>query len=319
MSSNRIPFRRIPTDVVLIVAYVVIAQAVWILPAGSVARFVVALPLLLFLPGYVLTTVLFAPGSPLRETRIQQPIGEESTPRSLERVERQALGIGLSVALLPLFALATSAVGLGIGQMTVHLLTVFVLLGAVVRLLLVDEPPQENRWGMTVDLRDWVRSNSLPTMLLNGAVVVALLAATGMLAFGLASPQQGEQFTEAVVVSESDDGELQTSGYPTQFEAGSTETVRLLLENNEGRTVEYAVVVQLQRVQDGTVTETEELARTTITVTVGGQGVTEQTITPTMEGEELRLAYLVYRGGTPADPDVESAYRAPYTWVNVSG
>jgi uncharacterized membrane protein len=44
----------------------------------------------------------------------------------------------------------------------------------------------------------------------------------------------------------------------------------------------------------------------------------EYGITPTMEGERLRLVFLLYEGEPPANPTLENAYRSSRLWVNVS-
>jgi uncharacterized membrane protein len=41
-------------------------------------------------------------------------------------------------------------------------------------------------------------------------------------------------------------------------------------------------------------------------------------VTPTLTGQRLRLAYLLYRGSPPPDPTVENAYREVHLWINVS-
>jgi uncharacterized membrane protein len=43
------------------------------------------------------------------------------------------------------------------------------------------------------------------------------------------------------------------------------------------------------------------------------------TVTPTLEGERLRLVYLLYMGAPPDTPTTENAYREVHLWVNVSG
>jgi len=37
-----------------------------------------------------------------------------------------------------------------------------------------------------------------------------------------------------------------------------------------------------------------------------------------MSGDRLRVAYLLYRGSVPDDPDVANAYRELHLWINAS-
>jgi len=82
-------------------------------------------------------------------------------------------------------------------------------------------------------------------------------------------------------------------------------------------------VVELQRVRgsDGgapKVVQDRRLATFTPTVSAGQSWRTTHEVTPTMTGENLRLAYLVYEGDPPQNPTTENAYRHVHVWVNVT-
>ena len=92
--------------------------------------------------------------------------------------------------------------------------------------------------------------------------------------------------------------------------------------NQEHEPVAYTVVVELQdvRVADNTSTvagETE-LDRFGLRLAHNETRQLDYTVEPTMTGTRLRLAFLLYRGGPPADPTVANAYREVHLWVNVS-
>ena len=153
-------------------------------------------------------------------------------------------------------------------------------------------------------------------------LVVAVVVAVGGAAYATAVPGNGERFTEFYLLTEEANGDLVAADYPTEFVAGEPRSQYVGLTNREGETVTYTVLVQLQRVRvtndSVEVREREELRRFTPEVADGEGWRRNHTVAPTMTGERLRLAYLLYRDAPPAEPTVENAYQHAYTWVNVS-
>lgn len=80
----------------------------------------------------------------------------------------------------------------------------------------------------------------------------------------------------------------------------------------------YTVVVALQRVENNTTQATQELDRFGVAVADNETWLRQVSITPTMRGQRLRLAFLLYRGSPPAHPTVANAYRELHLWVNVT-
>lgn len=302
-------------DLIAVFALVLAVNGAALLGASPALTFVLGLPLLLFAPGYVLALALF-------------PRAADAPDARIDGVERAALAFGLSVALVPLFGIALWAVGAGFAPAAVRggvsAFVVTVALLGIVRQLRV---PTEAQFG--VSARRTARRFYESTVgtggldgVLNLLVVVSVLVAMSGLTFALAAPQDGEQYTGFVLLSENEDGKLVASGYPSELSVGESAELTAAVENREGTDVEYTVVAELQRVRtdDGEVTvlESEELERTTIAV---GDGETERwahEVTPSIRGENLRLTYTLYEGEAPDDATTDSAYRHTYVWVNVS-
>lgn len=315
------PLRALP-DVPIVLGYVLVVLLLVVVgdPAPPV-RFLLVGPLLLFLPGYAATTALF-PRSP-------DPYGvgagrEGATrPGTVDGVERAALSFGLSVASLPLVGVVLSLSTGSIGGPVTSLLGAFVvgatLLGAARRLRL----PPERRF--VVPLHRWVETArggltrpSLFDRTLNLLLGLGIVLAVAALALGFAAPQEGESFTEFLVGTEADDGEFVTAGYPDGASPGEEVDLLLLIENNEGEPVEYVVVTELQRVdENGEVIEATELDRRTVRTEPGESTVEPVSVSPAMEGEDLRLTYMLYRGDAPRDASRDSAYRSVHVWIDV--
>jgi uncharacterized membrane protein len=287
----------------------------------AVTRTVLGLPLLFFLPGYALSTVVF-PREPESEASL---FGSQG----IDGIERAALSLGLSVALLPVVGLTLALydaiydpVSIVVALSTV--VVVGMVLGTVRRIRL------PTRKQFRVPFRTW--GNDLYGALFKSGVIggvltllliVSVVAATGGLVYAVAVPGVSESYTTLMLLSEDDSGELVASDYPTEFTIGETRELTVVVENHESSDVEYTVVAELQRVRtddgDVTVLETEELGRERATVADGETHRWEHAVSPTLQGEGLRLTYLLYEGDAPENPTTVSAEEHTYLWVNVTG
>lgn len=287
---------------------------------GTPLRAVLGFGFVLLVPGYALVAALF----PGRAAAGGGPAGRDA-PGGTARV---ALGVLSSVVLTAAVGGALSlTVGLGETSAVVALAAVSLLLVSFAFYRRRALPPEERfavpfghrvSAARTALVAPETRADAALNVLLVAVVVVSL----GGVTYATAVPGNQETFTELSLLAEDADGDLVAAGYPTQFTVGEPRSQYVGVANREGETVSYTVVVQLQRV---TVTndsvrarEREELRRFTPRLTDGEVWRDNHTVAPTMTGERLRLAYLLYRGPSPAEPTVENAYEYTYTWVNVS-
>ena len=157
---------------------------------------------------------------------------------------------------------------------------------------------------------------------MNVLLAASILLAVGAVGFAVMVPPDGEQFTEFYLLTEDDDGELVAANYPEEFELGESQPVVVGIENSEGETVEYTVVVQLQEVEvvgnETNVLQREEIDRiNSPAIADNGTWQYRHDIQPTMTGSELRLQYLLYKGEPPAEPTLENSYRDVHLWIDV--
>jgi len=320
-------------DALVVLAYLVVVD---LATMGGVfppaARAVVALPLVVFLPGYALVAALFP------RTTASVPDGEPHAPFAgavegvLSPTERVVLSFGTSLAVLPLVGLVNSAADLGFGTSallgTVNSVVVFSLAVGVVRRLRA--PPGERvafsprSWSAAVG-RLFARQSRAETAL-TVAVLAAVLVATGSLGFALVAPADGESYTTVTLLTENESGDLVAGGYPANLTGESPASFVVGVANHEGQRTAYTVVTELQsvRVADGstTVVEDRELARTNRTVAAGDTWYADQSVSaaPGLTGERLRLRFFVYRGSAPTDPAVGTAYEyVDRSLTNASG
>ncbi|GAA0202589.1 DUF1616 domain-containing protein [Halobaculum roseum] len=319
---------RIPVDVVLSAIYAVLVGAVAL--TGSIrgpAMVVLAGPLVLFLPGYALLSVL-VPGSANSsgDAVSDPPLGSVT----IGWFERASLSVGLSVAVLPILVVLLAALGYQPTRTTVSVTLVgFVVLasalGAARRLAL----PEENRYGLPVDrwlreLRTFAGSPRATRVDKFGAVVLGVLVVLALagMSVGLAAPPDGESYTEVALLTPSEDGPV-AAGYPDAVANDEPLELVLSIENDLGRPTAYEYVVVLDRVSssaDGTemtVLERDALERGNVSLADDETATRTLSLVPSMLGSDLRLSVFVYEEAAPEFPSRTTADEHLYIWVDV--
>ncbi|SFR74173.1 Uncharacterized membrane protein [Halogeometricum rufum] len=291
-------------------------------------RAVLAGVLVLFLPGYALTTLVFPAAKETRPGVGDLPsafTGSETEHAGLPFFERLALGVGLSVALVPVFAWGLEVGGFeftgpNVAAVCGTFAVVATVLGAVRRLRVAAETRYVPPVGVLVRYREVARGRSDWDGALNVALAAVVVVATATVAFALISPASvgSASYTQVSLLTEQDDGSLVAGDYPQNLSVGESGELVLLVENFEQETTNYTVVVQLQRVEsNGDVVATNEIDRFSETLRAGDSWQLTHEVAPQISGENVRLAYLVYRGDAPQSPNVESSYRHVTLWMNV--
>lgn len=318
-------------DVAVIVGFLVAANYVFVIldPSSTPVRVLFGLPLLLFLPGYVLVTAAFPRASPPENrSHVANSGGILRQSSHLDGAERTALSFGLSVALLPLFGLSIAVSRWSFGTDVVVIgLSTFILLGGAVSILRGASVPSDARFRIpfrtwTVRLRRFLIGSGRRNTLVNGLLILSILLSFSVAGFAFAMPQDGEQYSEFVLLTETQDGEYVAGDYPEQLTAGQEYELVASVTNREQRQTQYTVVARMERFDSGadglTVEKATELRRTRVTLEAGEQRRLEHTVSPEMVGETLRLSYYLYKGDAPEAANENSAYRHLYVWVEVT-
>lgn len=292
-------------------------------PRLSALRIVVGLLFVLFVPGYVVVAALF----PERSGSGDSDGMKQLSSRGLNGVERFALSLGLSVALVPLLGLLLNLSPARFDTVSVlMILTGLTVVTAVIAIRRRLALPRTRRFRLPY--RRWLRGargaalrGSPSDALLVIVIVVSLLVAGIGVAGTITSPGNAETYTELYVLNEGPNGVVQATNYTTDLASGEEHSIVIGIGNNEGQAVEYTVIVRLQRMQVGGNTTTavgsETLARFETTVESNRTVERSTVFTPTTTGEDLRLQFLLFRGDAPATPSAETAYRETHLWVTV--
>ncbi len=333
--------------VVGLLATVATATVVGAVTIPATVRVVLGVFLVLLAPGYAFVSLLL-PRRTIR-SRVHDPTGAAERSGIAERTDdalaatdaladtgdhevtwggRLLLSVGLSVVVVPLVALSLEFAGWPLNPWNtataVGVVTVLLVVVALGRRLRVEADRRVTiGLGRTVTRARGLRTDGgVRTPALTVVLVAGLVLAAATVGVALATTENGERYTEFYLLTESEPGALVADGYPSQLTAGEPTGLHVGISNEEGETVGYTVVVQLQRVdrRGGSPQVTERFGLDSFGVELREGRTIERrhAVEPTVTGEDFRLAYLLYRGEPPETPSMANAYRSVHLWVDVT-
>ena len=173
--------RDLQQDILALLSATALLILVIVLVPANAARIVLGLPFLLFFPGYVLVAALFP-----RRT-------------DLDVIKRVALSFLLSIALTALIGLVLNYTSWGIRLYPILIsISIFILIVSVIAwyrrsaYLPADRFKVELRLGMPA----LFKTDNAFDRVLTIVLILAVVGATGTLAYTVAKPKVGERFTE---------------------------------------------------------------------------------------------------------------------------
>ncbi|XVH33562.1 DUF1616 domain-containing protein (plasmid) [Haloferacaceae archaeon DSL9] len=316
----------VPWDILGVFAYVGIAYALLAAYPASPFRVLVAIPLVFFLPGYAVVGILY----PQSGVSIDVDRGLFARGREADRitlVERVAFAFALSIVIVPVIGLAlTLSPWPAIEQNVVTSLVFFIVGGSVLAAARWYLTPSPERFFVPVrhwsgELRDTVFRGSRIDRVLNIAVILSILVAMTAVGYAFAVPQQGEQYTDFYLLTENDNGDLVAGDYPDQLVAGEEQSLTVGIDNREGETVDYTIVVTAEQVenQGGESQSVEEVELTRMQTTVGADATwtNQHVLAPELVGDNVRINYYLFEGDAAPNPNPENAEEHLYIWTSI--
>ena len=193
-------------------------------------RIILGLLFVLFFPGYTLVSALF------------------TRRGSLGGIERIALSFGLSVAIVALSGLVLNYTpwGINLYSVIISVALFIVIVSAVAWYRLWRLPPKE-RFSVSVGIRPprWGQKG-MGDKILYACLALAILLAIGSLVYVIATPEEGERFTEFYILNV--DG--QAENYPQQVEAGEPVELIIGVVNHEYEALSYRVDIVIDGAQN---------------------------------------------------------------------
>ena len=318
--------RLLSADLTAVLVIILLTNLAVFLPVirQSPLRILFGLPLVLFVPGYTFIAALFP------EAGTGAPETDGESREGIDGIERLALSFGTSIALVPLIGLVLNFTPWGIRLVPIMisisgLSLLFIIIGAQRRQALLPEDrftvPIRSRVGAA--RTELFEPDTRADAVLNVVLVLSLLLAVASVGYAVGVPKKGESFSEVYLLTKSDNGTLVADDYPTNFTVGQSRSLYVGIGNHEHRTVNYTIVLKLQKVEfvnnNTTRIRQQQVLHRFHTQLANNQTWKKQhTVTPHMTGKRLRLVYLLYKGNPPANPTINNADREVHLWVNVS-
>jgi uncharacterized membrane protein len=222
---------KFPFDLKVISVWVILAILGIYLPVLNTSPFrvVFALPMVLFIPGYVLIAALF-PGK-----------------KDIDNIERIALSFGLSIAIVPLIGLGLNYTPWGIRlapviTSLVIFTTVMIVVGHLRRAILASGERFEISF---VTLPDHIRKELFTPedrridRILSIILICTIVGAVGTTLYVITVPKEGEHFTEFYILGDN----RMASDYPERIFVGAGYPLYIGIGNHEYRNVTYAVEI----------------------------------------------------------------------------
>jgi uncharacterized membrane protein len=222
MKNSTLAMRFLDDLIAIWLATIALLVAILLAP-NNPARIVLGLPFVLFFPGYVLIAALY----PRRS--------------DLDGVERVALSLGLSLAVVPLIGLVLNYTPWGI-RLTPILVSVALFIAVCSAAAVRQRMHYLAAERFAGDIRPLLQAaRRLPWVRLAlAAGVIGVLLFAGFRFGMLGGSRVGETFTEFYVLGPGGKAE----GYPRRLMVGEPSSVIVGVINHEGHTVGYRVEVQ---------------------------------------------------------------------------
>lgn len=286
---------QIPVDILLVAAMVLFLDIlILVLSPGAVfLRTVIGIPVLLFVPGYVLVSALF-PGKD-----------------DLEGLERLVLSLGLSIVIVPVFgfALNFSPWGITLGPIMATL-SLYIMFMCIITIIRRHKLPR----GAAFSINIGFALNSLKADIasrrtgldraLTMLLLFSIILATVTLAYALVTPREGEQYTEFYILGINGTA----ADYPGELSAGESGSVIVGVKNHEGEPENYKLEMRLDNRSLPLSDEYEN-----IDLEDDGRWEERITFTPGDAGENRKLQFLLYR-----EDDLTVPYRELHLWIDVT-
>jgi uncharacterized membrane protein len=263
---------------IAIVAITLLSLPVVLFTTGP-PRIVLGLLFVLFFPGYALISALF--------------------PRrgSLSGIERIALSIGLSIAVVPLIGLVLNYTPWGIRLYPILVsATLFIVVASAVGWYRQWRLPPKERFGVSVGVRQPKRRQrrGIGDKVLYACLGLAVVVAIGSLCYVIAVPKQGERFTEFYILG----AEGQAENYPKVVVVNEPVALTLGVVNHESQTLSYRIDIVIGGVEQKEVT-TGELASEE-------KWESEISFTPQSLGKGQKVEFWLYK-----DAETEPYFKDP--------
>jgi len=225
-----------PIDIIIIILCTLVLIPIILFQLNETIRIILGLPFILFFPGYCLIFTLFP---------------EKKSTTGIDVLERIALSFGMSIAIVPLIGLALNYTVWGIRlQPILFSLVLFILCISVIGIFRWYHIQSNRRFHVDITL-SFPKGETRLDRILTIILCCSMILAVSTLVYVIASPKEGEHFTEFYLLG----SEGIADNYPKNIT--TTEPVNLVIGvvNHEYRTIDYTLEIWL--INQSTIKDTQ--------------------------------------------------------------
>jgi uncharacterized membrane protein len=281
---------KLPSDLLIMLIWTILTMVFVLTPllCDTIVRTMLGIPMVLFIPGYVLIAALF----PKKD--------------DLEGVERIALSLGLSIAVVPLLGLLlnfTFGIKLVPILITLCFYTIVLVFVAAFRR---EKLPLDEQFAVPfvrlyeITKKEISTPKSRADMILTFTLIFSIALAAGMIYFVITTPKMGERFTEFYILDSSGKAE----NYPIELKYNSPAQILVGVVNHEYADINYTVQIALDK---------EVLIDTWFMLEHNETWEKNMTFIPDKEGTDMRLEFWLFK-----EDNFTAPYRELHLWVNVT-
>lgn len=280
-------YKNIPSDLSIILIWIIITFVFIMIPEleKSVVRTILGMPLVLFIPGYVLVATLF----PKKD--------------DLDCIKRVVLSFGLSIIIVPLLGLMLNVTfGIRLIPILMALCSysiVFIFIANYRRKQL----PEDLRFNVSLyKIYDIIKAETVVQSrkdeILTAVLLLSVITSVGALIYVTTVVKMGERSTEFYTLGPSG----KADNYQTQLKVNESATYMVGISNHEYSTVNYTVKIIL-----------DEDTLLSKNVKIDNNQTWEQnlTIIPNLEVTDKKLRFLLFKDDNFIEP-----YRELHLWVD---
>jgi uncharacterized membrane protein len=236
--------RKYPTDILAIILWTTFSLfGALALPSGNIVRLVLTIPLVIFIPGYALTTILW-PDQGLENRH--QPDTEASDMESSERdhdindLDRIAVSLGLSiVAVIIIGLLMNFTFGLSLYPIVISL-CFFVYVSSILGLIRRIKIKEEQRYSIDFTLK---HIHAHDKKLVSVSIfIILVIVITSLFIFHYQDTSNTASYTEFYIL----DQNRTFDTLPNNLTVNETGTVFINIRNLENRPVRYTIIAGVE-------------------------------------------------------------------------
>lgn len=274
---------KIPFDIMIILLWLFVWLIIILSDKNGMVRVILGIPIVLFIPGYILTCII-------------------SPKRDLGWIERIAMSLAMSLVAVSIIGIILNfTIGLYLNSIIASL---YIFIGAMVPITIYirGKIRPDDIFSVSLDvayknINDIFSANNVKDGILTGILILSIIVFVGVSYFAVVTPKIGERFTEFYILSNTGDDD-----HLTNLNINNSYDYLLGITNHEYRKVNYTIKVVLNN---------NVLASEDLVLNHDDTWENNVTFSPYYEGKDMKFEFWLYKDHNFTEP-----YRELHLWVN---